>query len=345
MLSPDWTDPGPHEAAPGLFRIPLPLPLPGLTAVNCYAAVGVDGVVLVDPGWATAESENEIRRALAQLGHKLDDITYCIATHHHWDHYSQAYEWRTSLGSRLAIGREERHSILGFTDTGDRFPVHVERLREEGIDDLAAVVAAGPNPESEAGIQYGPPDEWLADGEQIPLREGAFDVIATPGHTRGHIVLRHTSSGALITGDHVLPRITPSIGFEWAPEDSPLASFLSSMRRLLGTEDGVLLPAHGPVLTTTHDRIREQIAHHEERLTEVLDLLSAGNANSFEIAAAMPWTRRNTRLSDLPVEHQMIAVSEIRSHLDVLVDQGRAVVDPSEPVRRYAPAATNCTTA
>jgi glyoxylase-like metal-dependent hydrolase (beta-lactamase superfamily II) len=335
----EWTTPGLHEVSPGLYRIPLPLPITGLTAVNCYLAAGPEGLVIVDPGWATEESERAIERALAELGHTLDEVLVSLSTHHHGDHYSQAYRWRQVRGTRVLIGHEERHSILEYSrDAAERYPVQVAQLRAEGAADLADRIATAPMSEIEGALMHGAPDGWLHDGDAIALADGTFEVIATPGHTRGHVMLRHTASGALITGDHVLPRITPSIGFEWSPEESPLSSFLASMDRTLALPDGALLPAHGPVLPGTHERVREQIAHHDQRLSDVLGHLHDGAGTAFEVAGAMRWTRRRSALDELPVEHRMIAVGEIRAHLQVLCERGEATVTVVDGQRRYLPA-------
>ncbi|QDQ95050.1 MBL fold metallo-hydrolase [Rhodococcus sp. WB9] len=84
---------------------------------------GADSLLVIDPGWVGPETEQAMSAALRQLGHRLDDITVCLATHHHGDHYSQAFAWRTTPGCALFAGREERRSIDSFlTDVG-RFPI------------------------------------------------------------------------------------------------------------------------------------------------------------------------------------------------------------------------------
>ncbi|ADG77420.1 MBL fold metallo-hydrolase [Tsukamurella paurometabola] len=334
-----WTEAGPHEVAPGLYRLPLPLPITGLVAVNAYLAAGPQGLVLVDPGWATEENERAVTRGLAELGYGLDDIAVTVATHHHGDHYSQGCTWSGTRGTPVLIGRGEAPSILDYSrEAPVRFPVQVAQLREEGAHELADGIAGSGVPNVEGSTRMAAPDGWLDHGDRIDLADGALDVIATPGHTRGHIILRHTASGSLITGDHVLPRITPSIGFEWSPEDSPLSSFLASLDATLGLADGALLPAHGEVLPGTHERVRELIAHHEERLAEVRELLADGLDSAFAIAGSMRWTRRRLTLDELPVEHRMIAVGEIRAHLVVLVERGDATLTAEAGVRRYVPA-------
>ncbi|WP_245556949.1 MBL fold metallo-hydrolase [Jongsikchunia kroppenstedtii] len=335
----EWTMPGVYEVAPGVYRIPLPLPMQGLTAVNSYLFTGADGLVYVDPGFSDDANRQAIERAFAELGHSISDITTCIATHHHWDHYAQAYAWRGEIGSKLYIGHEERHSILGFDlDAEVRYPTQTEQLAEAGAQAVSRAIAEGEPSEMEQNTPYGPPDGWLSGGDRIELADGGLEVIATPGHTRGHVILRHTASGVLVTGDHVLPFITPSIGFEWSPEPQPLQSFLRSLGQTLELPDGALLPAHGPVLGSTHARVKEQIAHHDERLAEVLELIGRRPSSSYEVARQMKWTRRARALDDLPVEHQMIAISEIRAHLEMLRLQGRAQTVDDDGVLRYAPA-------
>lgn len=336
--SADWVEPGAHPVAPGVHRIPLPLPFDGLDAVNCYVFEGPSGLILVDPGWAMPETERTVRDGLRELGHDLGDIAVCVATHHHWDHYTQAYRWRDTLGTELWIGREERHSITEFAGDTRRFPHHVALLTRCGAGELAQRVAEGTVAGHERDIPYGAPDRWLHDGERIAVEGGSVEVVETPGHTRGHIVLHHPEAGVLLSGDHILPRITPSLGFEWSPEPQPLRSFLASLEAMLALPDAVVLPAHGPELASTHARVREQIQHHDERLAEVLDLLGHGAETAFEVALALPWTRRRRALSDLPLDHQMIAVSEISAHLELLLLLDRVVVRTEAGVRRFTPA-------
>src|SRR4249919_3265088 len=60
-----WADPGLFTVAPGVHRVPLPLPTDGLRAVNVYVLEDGDGLVLIDSGWALTES----REALGRAGH------------------------------------------------------------------------------------------------------------------------------------------------------------------------------------------------------------------------------------------------------------------------------------
>lgn len=79
-----------------------------------YVIEDPEGLVVVDSGWAMPDSRAALERALATLGHRLDDVAQFLVTHAHWDHYSQALALRESFGTRVRIGRGEQPSIEAF---------------------------------------------------------------------------------------------------------------------------------------------------------------------------------------------------------------------------------------
>ncbi|MEU9170057.1 MBL fold metallo-hydrolase [Streptomyces sp. NPDC048420] len=335
----DWTEPGAHPVVDHVHRIPLALPVDGLAAVNVYLIEDDDGLVLIDSGWAGPDTEKALVEAVQSLGHRLDDIGQIIVTHAHWDHYTQALALRESIGSRVRVGWEERHTIEGFDLEDGVWPRQVKLLRECGAPELAALIAAVPVEQSDRDMPFGPPDEWLRDGERIDLAHRRLDIRATPGHTRGHVVVGDPTDGLLFSGDHVLPHITPSLGFERSPERYPLRSYLASLRLTRQLPDALLLPAHGPVTRSVHTRVDQLIAHHEERLDEVLRQVAAGADTAHEVARALPWTRRRSGLDELPPVHRMTAVLEIDAHLDVLAQLGAVSPQRVDGVRRFTSAA------
>ncbi|SHV63345.1 beta-lactamase domain-containing protein [Mycobacteroides abscessus subsp. abscessus] len=303
-----------------IARIPLPLPLPDLTVVNAYA-LGTDaGVTLIDPGWATADSEATLIAGLHSMGYGITDVRQILVTHAHWDHYTQAVKWRDALGIELMLGAEERHSISAFDALAGVHPNQVPVLRRAGAPALAAAVAALQWEPYEQDMPFTAPDRWLQDGEVIDAGGVSMTVRSTPGHTRGHMVFE--TCGMAFTGDHLLPRITPSIAFERAPETLPLRSFLRSLQLFLDLPDARMLPAHGDTEHRTRHRAQELLDHHDQRLTIIADLISAGATTAFEVATRMRWTRRSRTLTELDTVHQMTAVLEVQAHLDLLVSQG-----------------------
>lgn len=332
----DWTEPGAHPVAPGVHRIPLALPISSLHAVNVYVIEDPGGLVVVDSGWAMPDTRASMQRALRTLGHGLDDVAQFLVTHAHWDHYSQALALRESFGTRVRIGRGERTSIEAFDIRSGLHPRQVELLRRCGAHELADEIAGTPLEESERDIRLALPDAWLDDGERIKLTGRGLDVVATPGHTRGHVVLRDADAGLLFAGDHVLPHITPSIGLETEPEPKPLRSYLESLRLIQDMPDTLLLPAHGPVTPSVHARIDELLEHHAERLDASVAQVRAGRTTAFEVAAALPWTRRRRALDDLDAFSRMLAVLEVEAHLDVMADRGVLDVHDEAGIRSYA---------
>jgi glyoxylase-like metal-dependent hydrolase (beta-lactamase superfamily II) len=150
-------------------------------------------------------------------------------------------------------------------------------------------------------------------------------------------VFYDSGAGALFAGDHVLPHITPSIGFEFPPAESPLRDYLDSLRLMRSLPDGVLLPAHGPVTPSVHTRVDELLDHHEQRLTESAKAVEQGADTAAEAARVLRWTRRRRHFDELDRLNQMLAVTETMSHLDVLVLRGWLTVSVApDGVAHYA---------
>ncbi|HEX4659000.1 MAG TPA: hypothetical protein VH307_16550 [Streptosporangiaceae bacterium] len=84
-----------------------------------------------------------------------------------------------------------------------------------------------------------------------------------------------------------------------------------------------LLPPHGPVTASTHERADALLAHHDRRLEASAAAVAAGAHTGPEVARELRWTRRERRLEDLDPFNQMLAVTETAAHLVVLVAQGR----------------------
>lgn len=305
-----------------VVKIPLPLPLPDLKVVNAYAILGDGGVSLVDPGWADARSEAALVAALDTLDVQRTDIRRILVTHQHWDHYSLGVRWRDLHGIELLLGRGERTSIEAFTPEEGVHPRQLPKLRRAGAGRLADDVAALTWEPFELGIAFSAPDRWLHDGDVIDCDGVPLAVRATPGHTRGHVVFDLADQEVMFTGDHLLPRITPSIAFERVPERLPLRSYLGSLRLMLDLPDARMLPAHGTTTGTTRVRAAELLDHHRERLQQIADLVDAGASTAYEVASRMTWTRRERNLDELNVVHRMTAVLEVQSHLSLLAHTG-----------------------
>jgi glyoxylase-like metal-dependent hydrolase (beta-lactamase superfamily II) len=325
-ISPDsgehWATPGAWLVDEGIHRIPLPLPMDGLKAVNVYAVATPTGLALIDGGWAVPEAREALEKGLAAMGAGVGDITSILVTHVHRDHYTLASVLGAEVGAQVVLG------------SGDRTTLEMVR-RGEGGAAWRQLRVAGAQPVIEALGDWAPPpadpqhwrepDRWLEGDVTVAVGDRSLGAIHTPGHTQGHYVYADQSAGLLFAGDHVLPTITPSIGFESAIAGSPLRDFMASLTKLRGLPDLRLLPAHGPIAPSAHARVDELLAHHEHRLELSLAAITGNPATAYQVATELPWTRHQHRLDTLDLFNQTLAVMETLAHLDVLVARGVAV--------------------
>jgi len=332
----EWAEPGVYPVAPGVHRVPLPLPTDGLRAVNVYVITGDGGLVLIDSGWALEVARRDLTSALAALGAGLGDIRSFLVTHVHRDHYTLAVQLRREFGGTVSLGLGERQAIAVLSGgTAEPFAPQLAELRASGADALIGNLADTARALPGGAADWEEPDKWLTPYEEIGVAGRALTVIPTPGHTRGHVVFRDAAAGLLFAGDHVLPHITPSIGFEAVPSRQPLQDFLGSLRLVRSLPDMRLLPAHGPVAPSAHTRIDELLAHHDDRLARCLAAVRDGAATAYQAAGFLRWTRRQRRLGELDPFNQMLAVIETRAHLELLAAQGRLVSSVHDGVVRY----------
>jgi glyoxylase-like metal-dependent hydrolase (beta-lactamase superfamily II) len=320
----EWTRPGAFQVAPGVHRIPLPLPSDGLRAVNVYAIEDAEGLVLVDGGWALEASRRQLETSLKDIGFRLADIARFLVTHVHRDHYTQAIAVRKEFGTRVSLGIGERATLdlLTRPERQDRSP-QLDQLLACGAQDIVERLRAIWREGGHDPAEWEMPDEWIDGRTELPLNGRELLAVPTPGHTSGHLVFADLAGGLLFAGDHVLPHITPSIGFQSAPEASPLGSYLASLKLVRELPDLRLLPAHGPVTDSAHARVDALLDHHAERLDACASAVAAGAGTAYETARALSWTRRERHFDELDLFNQMLATTETQAHLEVLATQGR----------------------
>lgn len=320
---PLWSDLGAEDLGGGLFRIPLALPNDGLAAVNVYAICDPTGITLVDGGWAMPASERQLTSALASIDRDISEIRRVLVTHIHRDHYTQAVVLRSRFGIPISLGEGERNNLAEIMDSvRENRPIgNFSTLRRAGAADL--VPAASSIHDETQGRHWAVPDQWLASGSLLELPGRQLKVVATPGHTAGHVVFVDDENGTLFAGDHVLPHITPSVGFEPSPVRWPLRDYLESLRLMLSMPDARLLPAHGMVTHSVHAQVGELLEHHKIRLDACREVVEGGATTAYAAARALPWTRRKRVFADLDLFNQILAVAETTAHFDVLVLAGR----------------------
>lgn len=322
-VEPGWTVPGAYEVIPNVYRIPLPLPNDGLRAVNVYLLMGDKEVALIDGGQSMPESRQALEQALNGVGASIRDVSDVYVTHLHSDHFTQAVAIRAESGARVHLGIGERAGfefLLQADQDGFSFPQEAQ-LAQAGATNLVGAwrrVVQRPSIE-----QRQAPDRWLRASE-IEVSGYRLEVIPTPGHTRGHVVFADWDRELLFAGDHLLPTITPSIGFEPVVSDYPLRDFLSSLALMTSRPDLTLLPAHGAVRPSVHSRARELAEHHRIRLRSIEDATASDEeVTAFEVAHRLKWTRRLRDFDGLDPFNAILATLETLAHMELLAVTGR----------------------
>lgn len=339
-VSPDsgthWTEPGAWQVAPGVHRIPLPLPMDGLRAVNVYAIEADDGLTLIDGGWAIDVARTLLEESLASVGYDVRDIRRFLVTHVHRDHYTQAVTIRREVGSHVSLGLGDKPTLdlIHAVDEVDEDP-HIAMFIAAGAPEIGREWGEFTRNSTPDLDLWGYPDTWLDGDIELAVGQRTIDAVHTPGHTQGHYVFADRPGGLLFAGDHVLPTITPSIGFEPVLATQPLGDFMGSLTKVRGLPDLTLLPAHGPVASSSHARVDELLAHHDERLGLCVAAIVGGASTAYDVAAQLPWTRHGHRLSDLDVFNAALATLETRAHLELLVARGELTSADEAGVRHY----------
>lgn len=175
------------------------------------------------------------------------------------------------------------------------------------------------------------PDLTLRGGEVLPIDDWRIEVVATPGHTAGHVCLWFPDRGILMSGDHVLPRITSNVSFNAGGPADPLGDYLASIDRVAALNPTEIFPAHEYRFRDAQRRFAQIRQHHEHRLAEVREQMSGGSGRTaWELAEHLTWSRS---WADTPVWMRRAALSETLAHLVRLEVMGQVHREPAVPER------------
>jgi glyoxylase-like metal-dependent hydrolase (beta-lactamase superfamily II) len=213
---------------PGLWRLRLPLPWPGVPHVNAFAIAAGSGVVLVDTGLHEPGAMRQLERALDQAGLRLEHVRLLACTHTHSDHYGQAAPIKERAGCELWMHPNHQHATRRLEDPELALQRRLEVARTSGVPQLVLRRYAEMAKEQPAGIaRIVDPDLALLPGIEIETDLGMWQVIETPGHAPSHVCLYQPERRILMSGDHLLGRISLYYDYGWTPD--PVGEFLRSL--------------------------------------------------------------------------------------------------------------------
>jgi glyoxylase-like metal-dependent hydrolase (beta-lactamase superfamily II) len=263
-----------QEVAAGILWIRMPLPF-ALDHINLWALEDGDGWALVDSGLGNDET-----RAL--WGRLFDGplagrrVTRLIATHCHPDHMGLAGWLTQRFGVDLTatLGEWTTGRML-WLETGDDYAANqIEYYRRAGYsEDLLAGIRERRNTYRTRIDAIPPRFTRLQSGESLVVGGRRWRMIEGGGHSPEHACLYSAEAGVLISGDQVLPRISPIVGvWPQEPDAEPLSLFLDALERLKAEvpADTLVLPSHGLPFRGLHGRVVELQQHHAERLERTL---------------------------------------------------------------------------
>lgn len=315
-----------ERVLPGVYRLRLPLPWPGVPHCNAWAIAAGDGVVLFDTGMHQPGSMAHLERAMEMCHLRVEDVRLVVCTHAHSDHYGQAATIVERAGCELWMHPNHEHMTQWAQDTDAAIARRLEVARQSGVPEEPLRRYAEQRKDHDSGIAAViEPDRPLVQGVTVATDLGPWTVHETPGHAPSHVCLFQPERRLLISGDHLLGRI--SLFFDYGYSPDPVGEFVNSLGVVERLGARLCLPGHGRTFTDVLAHIqgnRELVAERSER---ILATIASEPATAFEIVPQI--------YDDIPFSAATATwlLTETLSFLLHLELAGRAVRIPGEPER------------
>ncbi|HLM31496.1 MAG TPA: MBL fold metallo-hydrolase [Solirubrobacterales bacterium] len=314
---------------PGVWRLRLPLPWPGVPHGNAFAVAHEGGIVLFDTGMATDDGLRQLELALAQAGWRLADVRLVVCTHAHADHYGLAGPILDAAGCELWMHPRWEHVRAYAENPEAALERRVEVARQSGVpmEVLAGYQEARRNTGTGIALVV-EPDRELVPGVEVLSDLGAWQVHETPGHAPSHVVLHQPEEGFLVSGDHLLGRV--SIFFDYGHTPDPVAEFTTSLGVVEELDTRLCLAGHGRPFRDVQAKVAANRDQLDEHLGAIRGEIADGERTPFEVAAPLLGTDTvNPAMAPWALQLAL-------AYLDHLVLAGEAEVESDgDGVRRW----------
>ncbi|HYQ79450.1 MAG TPA: MBL fold metallo-hydrolase [Solirubrobacterales bacterium] len=317
-----------ERVLPGIWRLRLPLPWPGVPHGNAWAVADGDGIVMFDTGMGGKGRLRALDLALTQAGFGVEDVRLVVCTHSHTDHYGLAGAIAERAGCELWMHPRWEHVRLLADDPEAALEARIEVARESGVPLAALERYREARSDEEPGIDVlKEPDRELVPGVEIETDLGAWQVHETPGHAPSHVVLHQPERKLLISGDHLLGRTV--LFFDYGHSPDPVGEFLTSLDEVEGLDVELVLPGHGRTFRDPEAKIAESRRQVAELLGKVRAALGGGGEKmAFEIVAEII----GPEMVNTPASAWVLQI--VRSCLDHLALAGEVeAVEGTDPRR------------
>jgi len=295
------------ELDAGIRRVTLPLPArPG--HVHAYLLPGEDGWTLVDTGLGLPDARERWAAELDGLPGRIGRI---LVTHFHPDHVGAARDVAELTGAPVVQGRLDYAQCVQAWADDDWARVLVDWFHRHGVPDEVVSELV------EQGSLYRPfiryqPDPMLVDpGDLVD----GWTVVAAPGHADGQLMLHR--DGVLVAADHLLDRISPTVGLWPRSREDPLGDYLEALEATIALDASLAVAGHGEPLPDPAGRARALVAHHRERLAATAAALGDEPRSAYAVSYPLFG-------AELKASARRFAVAETLSHLERLVREGGA---------------------
>jgi glyoxylase-like metal-dependent hydrolase (beta-lactamase superfamily II) len=276
-----------EKVLPGIWRLRLPLPWPGVPHGNVWAVAADGGIVLFDTGIGGKGGLRRFDLALSQAGFGLEDIRLLVCTHSHTDHYGLAAPIVEGAGCELWMHPAWEHVRLLADDPVAALEQRIEVARQSGVPPAALErYRASREDNDDNGIDaIVEPDRELLPGVEVETDLGSWQVHETPGHAPSHVVLHQPQRKLLISGDHLLGRTV--LFFDYGHTPDPIGEFLGGLEEVEPLDVDLVLPGHGRTFRDADTKIAEARRQVEELLGKTRSALAGGEKTAFEIVAGL----------------------------------------------------------
>ncbi len=304
------------EVASGIFWLRMPLPF-DLDHINLYLLEDFKegGYALIDTGLGTETTQRLWDQILAALDKPISKV---IVTHMHPDHIGMAGyivdKYKVPLymshseyfvaralfaGSRGASDWQDDEYLCrcGFSEEY-RKQASEHRKTSKGFENSIRPIP----------LQY----QRMQHGDELDIGNNVWQVIVGSGHSPEHVCLYNPERQILISGDHILPIISPNIGvYSTEPEANTLQQYLTTLPQFLDLPQTTLvLPSHKRPFFGLHMRVEQLISHHHNHLSNLLDFCKTGKTTR----QCLPVLFKRK----LNAHNMFFATAEALSHLNYL---------------------------
>jgi glyoxylase-like metal-dependent hydrolase (beta-lactamase superfamily II) len=291
----------------GIKRVTLPLPTrPG--HVHAYLLPGDDGWTVVDTGVGAPDAKELWRTELAAVEGPIARI---VVTHFHPDHVGAAADLHELTGAPVLQGSldyAQCELVWGNPAWSERL---VDWFHLQGAPDDVTAELVEQSSVYRPFVRYQRDPTLLEAGEHVD----GWELVAAPGHADGQLCLLR--DGILIAADHLLARITPTVGLWPASRADPLGDYLTALERTIELSPRLALAGHGDPIEDPAGRAREIQEHHRVRLEETYSALRSAPLTGYELSIPLFG-------DDLKPASRRFAIAESLSHAERLVHAGAA---------------------